>query len=191
MSNDLRLVALVGAKGCGKSTAAQYLVDYHAFKRLRFGGMLKEMLITMGLTREQVDGDQKEVPCDLLGGKTPRWAMQTLGTEWGRELIDVDLWTKVTIKLAQEVLDRGERVVIDDLRFHTEAAKIDELGGEIYRVRRFDAEANCGDHASEREWCSMAVDGEIDNNFNISNLRHGMASILVYRNGIIRTGAPT
>ena len=43
------------------------------------------MLYQLGLGEAHIEGALKEVPCELLGGKTPRYAMQTLGTEWGRD----------------------------------------------------------------------------------------------------------
>jgi hypothetical protein len=68
-----------------------HLVNHRGFARVRFAGPLKAMMAALGCTNAEIDGDRKEVPCDLLGGKSPRWAMQTLGTEWGRKLIGDDL----------------------------------------------------------------------------------------------------
>jgi hypothetical protein len=60
------LIAFTGLAGSGKSTAAEHLVQAHQFTRLRFAGPIKAMCRALGLTEEQVDGGQKEVPCDLL-----------------------------------------------------------------------------------------------------------------------------
>jgi hypothetical protein len=60
------LIAFTGLAGSGKSTAADHLVQAHQFTRLRFAGPIKAMCRALGLTDEQVDGGQKEVPCQLL-----------------------------------------------------------------------------------------------------------------------------
>ena len=44
-----------------------------------------------GMIRRMIDGDLKEAPTPLFEGRTPRHAMQTLGTEWGRDRIGRDL----------------------------------------------------------------------------------------------------
>lgn len=129
------LVALTGFAGCGKTTIANELVA-RGFVRVRFAGPLKSMLMTLGLTYEQVDGSEKEIPIDLLCGKTPRWAMQSLGTEWGRILIGHAIWSRATIRIAKQLLAEGESVVIDDLRFDTESLELIEEGALIFKLER-------------------------------------------------------
>jgi len=88
------LIAFIGLSGCGKTTAARYFND-HGFTRLRFAEPLKRMLRAIGLTDAQLDGDLKEQETNLLCDRTPRHAMQTLGTEWGRNQIDQDFWVNI------------------------------------------------------------------------------------------------
>ena len=57
-----RLLGLTGRAGCGKSTIAQALVDRGLAQRVRFAGPVKDGLVAMGLSREQVDGALKETP---------------------------------------------------------------------------------------------------------------------------------
>lgn len=132
-----KIVAFIGAKSCGKSTAGAVL-ESMGYKRERFAGPLKEMLVTMGLSREQVDGSLKEVPDhEILGGKTPRWAMQSLGTEW-REMIHTALWSDI---LKRKLAKTDEPfVLIDDLRFPHEFEAVKGLGGKIICIRRPDVE---------------------------------------------------
>src|SRR5688572_26446471 len=87
-----KIVAFVGPIGCGKTTAARALRRLE-YTKVSFADPLKEMLIAFGLTAEQVYGNEKEIPTGILAGHTPRYAMQTLGTEWGRDLIHTNLWT--------------------------------------------------------------------------------------------------
>jgi hypothetical protein len=94
------------------------------------------MLRAIGLTEAQVDGDQKGIPCDLLGGLTPRYAMQTLGTEWGRECMGPDFWASIWKDRVKQKLKFGRNVVVDDCRFENEDRMVRELGGVHIQLSR-------------------------------------------------------
>jgi hypothetical protein len=130
-----RVVGLCGPAGSGKSTVAQYLVDNFGYTRVRFAGPLKAMSRAVGLTDAQIEGDLKEVPSALLCGRTPRYFMQRLGTEFGRDLIGEDFWVGLWARDARDVLDAGGKVVADDCRFENEVATVRELGGQIGLLR--------------------------------------------------------
>jgi hypothetical protein len=153
------VVALSGAAGSGKSTAAQYLVDMHGYTRVRFAGPLKAAMAALGLSARHIEGDLKEVPCDLLCGKTPRYAMQTIGTEWGRNIIGPTFWTGLWRAAAGAIIESGGRVVVDDCRFPNEAAAVRAMGGDIYRLAGRGGIA--GSHESER--MDFLADVHIDN----------------------------
>jgi hypothetical protein len=144
------IIALTGYAGSGKSTAAKILVERHGFTLVKFAGPLKQMLRCLGLGDREIEGDLKEEPHIVLGYKTPRYAMQTLGTEWGRDLIGVDLWANVAMESTWAVLDQGGRVVIDDCRFLNEAAAVRTEGGIIVEVMRPGVGPQSG-HASENQ----------------------------------------
>ncbi len=129
------IIAFTGLAGSGKSTAAAHLVEHRGFRRIRFAGPLKAMMAALGLTQNQIEGTEKEVPCDLLGGKTPRYAMQTIGTEWGRDLIVSDLWIRAWQSALANV-PAGVSVVVDDCRFPNEAEAVKAAGGVVIRVER-------------------------------------------------------
>ena len=131
-----RLIGLVGYAGSGKSLVGKML-GHHGYLRMRYAQVLKGMLYSMGLSEEELDGSLKETPCELLGGKTPRYAMLTLGTEWGRSMIDWDVWVRATMKMVDlELTWPMARVVIDDVRFPNEATAIRERGGVIWKIVR-------------------------------------------------------
>lgn len=139
------IIGFCGPAGSGKSTAAAHLVAHHGFTRVRFAGPLKAMMRALGCTEDEVDGALKEAPCALLGGRTPRQAMQWLGTEWGREMIAPDLWLRAWAAEA----DRHPLVVCDDVRFPNEEAAIRERGGLIVRIQCPWAGSAYAGHASE------------------------------------------
>tara|TARA_R110000764_G_scaffold36123_1_gene80780 strand:+ start:589 stop:1131 length:543 start_codon:yes stop_codon:yes gene_type:complete len=127
------LVAFVGPIGSGKTACAEYFCKKYGYTNIKFAGPLKRMLKEMGLTDEHLEGALKEQPCDILAGRTPRWAMQTLGTEWGRDLIGENLWGNVWEHAAMQLLPT-QPVVTDDLRFQNEAERVRKMGGMIVRL---------------------------------------------------------
>jgi hypothetical protein len=100
--------------------------------RLKFAEPLKAMattlLMQMGFdadTRHRMlEGDLKEQPIPGLVTATPRNLMQTLGTNWGREAMEKNLWTSILVKRAQAEIVAGKRVVVDDTRFPNELAAL-------------------------------------------------------------------
>ena len=154
------IIGFCGPAGSGKSFAAAVLRREHGFMRLRFAGPLKAMLRALGLTEADVDGDGKERPHPRLCGRTPREAMQTLGTEWGRTLIGPDIWIEMLLEDARWAVSVGQNVVIDDVRNANEVSAIHHLGGRVLRIRRPGVEAK-GAHVSERS--DFTPDGELVN----------------------------
>jgi hypothetical protein len=148
------LIAFTGLAGSGKSTAALHLVEQYGYARVRFADPLKKMMAALGLTPEQYDGALKETPCDLLCGKTPRRAMQSIGTEWGRALIGPDVWTRAWQHSVRQFdqLPFDQHIVVDDCRFPNEVEAVKEMGGVIVYIARPGAglEAEAGAHESER-----------------------------------------
>lgn len=168
------IIAFTGVAGSGKSTAAAHLTRHRGFERVRFAGPLKAMMAALGCTAPEIDGDRKETPCELLGGKTPRHAMQTLGTEWGRDLIASDLW----IRAWQAALARvpaGVPVVVDDCRFPNEAAAVIAAGGVIVRIERPGA-GTASVHASEQH--ALPASRTLHNTLSEQNLREQVDIIL-------------
>lgn len=160
-----RVVAFTGLAGAGKSTAADILVR-REYSRLKFAGPLKAMMRAIGFTDDHIEGNLKEIPHPWLGGKTPRHAMQTLGTEWGRDCIDEGFWTGLWFNTARDVVDNGGMIVTDDCRFSNEAEVVRAMGGVVFRV--VGRGGISGGHASEAQ--GFEVDGLIQNVGSVADL---------------------
>jgi hypothetical protein len=120
---SFRVVALSGPAGCGKDTAARFLGSRYGFALSMFAGPLKAGLCAMfGWLPESLDNREwKEAVLPDIG-KSPRQLMQTLGTEWGRQMVHPDLW----LLLAAQRIEQARRaglpgIVFTDCRFVNEA----------------------------------------------------------------------
>lgn len=108
--------------------------------------------------------------------------MQTLGTEWGRELVDENLWVTVARKQIEWLAsrpadDRPDVVVISDVRFENEAEMIRELGGMVVHARRPGASA-VNAHVSEAGVTVVPKDIEVENAAGLDHLEAVAESIL-------------
>lgn len=170
------LIGITGAKGSGKDTFAAVLVEKN-FYNLKMAAPLKDLLralyryagVDEATIERKLEGDLKEVPCRILSGQTPRYAMQTLGTEW-RNLIGTNLWSTLWLAKAEALLMEGTPIVCTDIRFRHECDQLKALGGYLIRIER--AGHDIGDqHSSETEMLGLGVDVTIYNDGSIDRLR--------------------
>lgn len=173
-----RLIGLCGYAHNGKSLAAKYLFDKHEFINVKFAETLKDMLRSLGLDHRHIEGELKEVPCELLSGKTPRHAMRTLGAEWGRDQMDPNFWVNIWRHKANTRLIRGINVVCDDVRYENEVAAIKEMGGVIWRIDRGIVPDNI-EHSSERPDL-LDVDAVVRNKGNKADLYKTLEALLFH-----------
>ena len=162
-----RIIGFSGLKYAGKDTAGSAFVE-RGWRLMKFAEpmkiMLAELLEYRGAPRDEItamlEGDLKEVPTPYLDGRTPRHALQSIGTEWGRVLMFKEIWTN---SLVDRVKSWGGTpcVVITDVRFHNEATAIKALGGQVFRIIGRGATGDL--HPSEREIPELDVTGEIMN----------------------------
>lgn len=134
--------------GSGKTTVAQALVNNAGFVRLplaeplkRIGAViLKEAGVSETETRRYLYHERSVVIPEI--GVTGRHLLQTLGTDWGRRYISPHLWTTIweqsllDLRKAAFPLKREVRVVVDDVRFPSEAEVIRKAGGYMWMVER-------------------------------------------------------
>lgn len=165
-----RLIGLYSpAPACGKTTVAGYLSG-HGFRIVPFAESLKRMafvfLTELGLTDSMIEHHlfhAKEARIDAFGlNITARHICQTLGTEWGRSCIHPDVWLHCWQRKAQQNMDRGIDVVVDDVRFPNEAELIRRLGGEVWCIER-PAVLRTTSHASEGSLDNFVFDRRIVN----------------------------
>lgn len=163
------IIGICGRAGAGKGTVAS-AIAMRGYATVSFADPIYDAVsaITGLSVAELQDRSRKEQPIEWLGA-SPRRLLQTLGTEWGRQVIRHDIWIRATM---QRMLPGGD-YCIPDVRFDNEAAAIREAGGVVWRVVRpgFDVlDAQAATHASEAGISDRYIDAEIANTGGIDDL---------------------
>lgn len=151
------IIGFVGFIGCGKDTAADYLVNYHEFRRDSFANTLKDAVAAVfGWDRFLLEGRTKEArewreQRDLWWSErlnilhlTPRWVLQYWGTDVLRNNFHDDIWIA---SLENRLRKSKDNIVISDVRFPNEINAIHNAGGLVVRIKR----------GPEPEWYQDAV----------------------------------
>ena len=189
------IIGICGLIGAGKDTAADYLVNWHEFRRDSFAATLKDAVASVfNWDRELLEGRTKTARewredidhwwAGRLGipELTPRWVLQYWGTDVFRNHFHQDIWIA---SLENKLRKTEDNVVISDCRFVNEVEAIRHAGGRVIRIVRgpdpkwFDFAKRSPDlmssvfpavHASEYSWASTDFDFIIENNGTIDEL---------------------
>ena len=163
------IIGLCGAAGAGKDTVAMRLVESHGFTKLAFADPIYDAVSAItGVSVDQLKDRSRKENCLGWISCSPRRLLQSLGTEWGRDMIHPEIW----IMSLMNRIDGTRDVVITDVRFNNEAEAILARGGEVWRVEgrasRLDAESS--GHSSEAGVADKYVSARISNAGAISDL---------------------
>lgn len=187
----MRLVALTGKAGVGKDTVGAILHRHHGFSTQSFAGPLKAALADLLEVPRSLweNREWKERPLPDLG-VSPRRLAQTLGTEWGREMIHPDLWVKLAARRWESYKARASHVpeafkgdlaglVFTDCRFDNEADWVRSEGGLVVHVIRVNV-AEVESHKSEEGVRRYKGDRYIVNDGTIEDLKPEVAHLVRY-----------
>ena len=195
------IIGISGLAGSGKDTAADFLVRDHGFVKVAFADEMKRTCMRVykfsfeqlwgpsamrnapdkRYPREHGPFDDNRCRCcgELRESKeqcylTPRFALQQLGSEWGRVCYE-DTWIEYAVDIAAKLSDEGgynypeihglshdwrpgdknwvTSVVVPDLRFENELMGLDCICARTIRVKRLNAglKGATGAHRSEQE----------------------------------------
>lgn len=162
------VIGISGFARSGKDTTANFILASQGGYIYSFADPIRAMLRPLGVDMSDPYWQaNKEVEIPVLG-VSPRRLMQTLGTEWGRQLIHPDLWL---ILAKQRLVNAGPGMIIADVRFENEAAWVRSQGGRIVhlvRKGRTVVEA----HPSEDGINVSVEDVVLHNDGDLSNLQH-------------------
>jgi hypothetical protein len=205
------IIGVCGFIGSGKDTIADYLVNFHEFRRESFANTLKDAVSAVfGWDRTLLEGRTKEArewreQVDAWWAErldmptlTPRLMLQLWGTEVCRRGFHDDIWIA---SLENKLRSSRDNVVISDCRFPNEIESIRKAGGKIVWVKRGELPdwyytaiaANQGSnvahnqlkmmkvHASETAWVGTTFDAVIDNNGSIDELYQQIETLVIGR----------
>lgn len=186
----MNLIGISGHAGSGKDTAADALVA-SGWAKVALADPMKRFVAEAFDWDQEVWGpselrslpDKRYPLPDGSGYLSPRRALQTLGTEWGRACYQ-DTWVRAALRAVEHLalgdfvytgksgLQRTARmiktpppgVVIPDVRFKNEVKAIWQAGGRVIRIKRPGRDGATGivGHASEAE-----QDGIPDEDFDM------------------------
>jgi hypothetical protein len=152
------IIGVCGFIGSGKDTIADYLTNFHGFRRESFANSLKDAVAQVfGWDRTMLEGRTTQARtwreqvdpwwADRLGMPelTPRWVLQYWGTEVCRKGFNDDIWIA---SLENKLRNSKDDIVISDCRFPNEIKSIRDAGGIVVRVKR----------GPEPEWYDAAID---------------------------------
>lgn len=159
------IIGTIGFIGSGKGTVADILVEKKGFTKLAFADAVKDATAAIfGWPRALLEGDTEESRkfretrdewWSEKTGKhiTPRYMLQIMGTEAGRDVFHPDLW----ILALEKKLGMYQNVVISDVRFPNEIDFIQRMGGFVVRVKR----------GNDPEWYDTALRANLEGNTDL------------------------
>lgn len=176
-----RLIGIMGLARVGKDTATAHLCDTYGMESYAFADPIKSMLT--GVFGDLFRDGDREAPIDWLG-KSPRQLMQTLGTEWGREIVHPDLWVLVADQMWKKYqeIGWGAGVVLSDVRFRNEAEWVLAQGGLLISLSR-DGVAAVATHVSEQNIPFDLANVSLENNGTVGELAAAVTATVDARYG--------
>jgi len=162
----MRIIGLTGKARSGKDTVGKYLCENHGYARVSFAGPLKDMIgALLKLSPDELElNKDNQLP---VIGYSPRELLQTLGTEWGRQILHENFWVDIARAEILSLQQRNEcsGIVITDVRFENEATVIRDMGGIMAHIDR-DCSIHIPKHSSEK---GIKMDEEDYLIYNIGN----------------------
>jgi len=160
------IIGVCGFIGSGKDTVADYLTNFHEFRRESFANSLKDAVAhVFGWDRTMLEGRTKQARewreqvdpwwAERLNmpNLTPRLMLQLWGTEVCRKAFHDDIWIA---SLENKLRTSTDNIVISDCRFPNEIKSIRDAGGIIVWVKR-------GELPEWYDWAVSANAGEVQN----------------------------
>lgn len=194
------LLGFAGKAHSGKDTAGLFITRQYGFLPASFAGGLKEMLRTLltyqgedpDIIEELLNGNLKEEQHWGFGRRLSslgyeggnfnisRYAMQTLGTEWGRNRLDPDFWINVEMR-HQDLRNPGMDLVFTDLRFQNEVDYIQKNGGFVVKLVRPGVDSDLGvvgRHVSETQ--DLSCNMVLQNDGTIADLQNKLRKLITF-----------
>ncbi len=175
------LIGITGLKCSGKDTLAECLMDVlprskYANLRYSFANPIYRMIEVLLGQKHMPTLDNGEYDKSSMiepYGVTLRTLLQTLGTEWGRNMVHNEVWVLNAEQWLARVAASAPAtryILFTDIRFPNEVRFIRNQGGTVVQVVR-SATGRSDNHESERGIPAFMVDKVVDNNGTMEELQ--------------------
>lgn len=198
------IIALCGFAGSGKNTAGEFLIE-KGFIQTSFAKPLKDVVsIIFDWQRDLLEGETKEsrlfreTPDDFWSKKlgysvTPRYILQTIGTDVFRKYFSDNIWIDCFEKQLEKNLSEGENIVVTDVRFYNEFEFLKKYNTKFIQINSpyskptwydilvndFQLLKTMNIHSSEYEWFNNTnIKYFIENDSSVENLYEKINAIL-------------
>lgn len=170
------VIGLCGPRQVGKDTVRRFIIASQGGYPYSMADPIRAMLLG-GFGIDMNDPywiENKEQVIPALG-KSPRDMMRTLGTEWGRDLVNQDIWLTLA---RQRLLAMGPGMVLADIRFENEAKWVRDMGGRIVHIDSKIHGQQDVQHSSDTPVIRELGDGIIVNNGSLEDLQSAVKDLL-------------
>ena len=187
------IIGVCGFIGSGKDTIADYLTNFHGYRRESFANSLKDAVAQVfGWDRTMLEGRTKQArewreQVDpwwserlKMPNLTPRWILQYWGTEVCRRAFHDDIWIA---SLENKLRNSKDDVVIRVVRgaepdWYNDAADMNAGDRCMNYMMGKTRMQLLGIHASETAWVGTKFDAVMDNNGTIDDLYEQVLGII-------------
>ena len=165
----------------GKSTTATYIKSKYGHESIILATTLKSMtdvfLKSLGYSEEMRDrmiyGDLKEYVIPEVG-RTTRYLMITLGTDWGRGKVSDNVWINIALKARNPEVN----YISDDIRYPNEAVSFRDNCFKLVRI--YNPRVPVVNSISEGNLEDFKFDYYIENNGSFEELYQQIDSMMEY-----------
>lgn len=131
------IIGIAGKMGTGKTTLASILADLCDGRRVSFADALRDEVqeifgVPMSMMADRNLKEQARIPCGFRF-VSPRELLQWWGEE--RRRVNCNYW----VDQLMAGIDRGELVLVDDVRYRNEAEAIRQADGLLVRLEPYAA----------------------------------------------------
>jgi dephospho-CoA kinase len=176
----MKIIALTGSMGSGKSTAVQHFKELYLQKQVNVFKFAEPLYQIQEFAYRTIQKVYPKPDNFIKDRKLLQW----LGTQWGREL-DQNLWVnlwRAEVTYAQENYPQSI-ALCDDCRFDNEAKTIKSMGGVIIKLTSTDAQNRIAtangleNHKSEAGIDKKYVDFVIDNSYTLDIFKNDLEEV--------------
>lgn len=169
------VIGLTGPRRSGKDTVRRFILAHQGGYPYSMADPMRAMLMAgFGIDLNDPYWEAKKELVIPGLGVSPRNMMRTLGTEWGRNLVNRDVWL---ILAKGRMIADGAGMVIADIRFENEAQWVRYMGGRIVHVSNPRVSAAV-EHTSDEPIKEEPGDGFIVNAGTLDELQDSVRQLL-------------